>query len=133
MHEPYSEAWLRLPGGYVAAVCSRMDVLTWWNDPFDPRDATVVLAGGVALVWDEESGWRRGRFVSGRQGTRTVLTGVRHLGGGVLPAPDRVAELAAGPGLAERPVYRRYTDHGDGLDEELARWVSALAAAAGSR
>ena len=41
--------------------------------------------GKVALVWDEESGWRLGRFLSGEAGRRTELTGVRYLGGGLVP------------------------------------------------
>ena len=43
---------------------------------------------GSALVWDEESGWRLGSFVSGGRGEHTQLNGVRYLGGGLLPGPS---------------------------------------------
>ncbi|GAA0407760.1 hypothetical protein Acor_69450 [Acrocarpospora corrugata] len=123
--EPYSDAWLALAVPYVARVAEALDARRWWDDPFDPRDATILLAGGLALVWDEESGWRHGVFVSGRKGMRTELAGVRYLGGGVLPEPERVAELIPGS-REERPVYRSYRDFGDGLDRELVRYVGGL-------
>lgn len=131
---PYSDAWSRLPIAYVAQVAAALaDAVVWWNDPVDPRDATIRLADGSALVWDEESGWRHGRFVSGSQGVRTELAGVRYLGGGVLPEPARVGRLLAAArsgrsGGAHRPVYRSYRDHGDGLDGALAAYADRLAA-----
>ncbi|GAA4565871.1 DUF6292 family protein [Planotetraspora kaengkrachanensis] len=128
--EPYSEAWLRLPLPYVRQVADVLGdrVASWWDDPFDPRDATIRLTDGTALVWDEESGWRHGGFGSGRQGVRTVLGGVRHLGGGVLPEPARVVALLDDPayGGATRPVYRSYTDVHDGFDAALAGYAPVL-------
>ncbi|RMI46993.1 hypothetical protein EBO15_05075 [Actinomadura harenae] len=89
-----------------------------WLDPCGPRDATIVM-GAKALVWDEESGWRVGDFVSGEPGERTRLEDVRHLGGGVLIEPSEVAaRMAAG---TSEP-YRRYRSHEDdpeGLDAEV--------------
>ncbi len=125
--EPYSEDWLRLPVPYVrqvaAALGERVD--QWWDDPFDPRDATIRLMDGTALVWDEESGWRHGRFVSGEQGVRTQLAGVRFLGGGALPPPEHVATLLddTAYGSARRPAYRSYRHHDDGFDAALAGFV----------
>lgn len=125
--EPYSEDWLRLPVFYVRQVAESLGerVDQWWDDPFDPRDATIRLTDGTALVWDEESGWRHGRFVSGEQGVRTRLAGVRHLGGGVLPAPGRVVTLLdeTAYGSAWRPAYRSYRHYEDGFDAALAAFV----------
>jgi len=85
-----------------------------WLDPSDPRDATIVCrvqGEHLALVWDEETGWRSGRFVSGRQGERTRLDGEGYLGEDVLPAPETVA-LGVGAGAFTRP-YRKLRDHRD--------------------
>jgi len=127
MPEPYSSTWLSLPVHYVAPVAGALGarVLDWWDDPCDPRDATIRLIDGGALVWDEESGWRHGRFVSGEKGTRTVLSGVRYLGGGVLPRPAEIVSLLAGPGSADRPRYRAYTDVHDGFDQALESFAVA--------
>jgi hypothetical protein len=125
--EPYTEEWLRLPLSYVRRVAEVLGdrVSRWWDDPFDPRDATVRLVDGTALVWDEESGWRHGEFVSGRQGVRTIIAGVRYLGGGVLPGPGRVVALLddRAYGTASRPAYRSYTDVHDGFDAALAGYA----------
>ncbi|GAA0987473.1 DUF6292 family protein [Acrocarpospora macrocephala] len=123
--EAYSDAWLELPLAYVARVAEVLGAERWWDDPFDPRDATILLGHGRALVWDEESGWRRGTFLSGHKGVRTELAGAVYLGGGVLPEPERVADLLAGGGT-ERPVYRSYRDIGDGFDQELVRYAGGL-------
>jgi hypothetical protein len=90
-----------------------------WLDPRDPRDATIVL-DSQALVWDESTGWRHGRFVSGRQGVRTVLEGEAHLGGGLLPDPRTLA----GALNSNRPVTPpyRHPETRDGLDEALREW-----------
>jgi len=131
--EPYSVDWLELPAAYARRVAEALGprVVAWWDDPFDPRDATVRLGGGWALVWDEESGWRHGRFLSGVKGVRTELAEVRYLGGGVLPAPGRVEELLDGPfGGPVRPVYRSYRDLADGFDAALITYAGV---AAGSR
>ncbi|MCG5216841.1 DUF6292 family protein [Streptosporangium soli] len=135
--EPYTAEWFRMPVAYVRRVAEALaaggvEVLDWWDDPCDPRDATLRLAGDATLLWDEESGWRVGAFVSGEQGVRTVLDGVRYLGGGVLPRPEIVArllaEVRAGGGTAMRPLYRSYRHFNDGFDSGLlgyARLVTA--------
>ncbi|GAA0379035.1 hypothetical protein GCM10009530_32080 [Microbispora corallina] len=125
---PYSHAWLRLPVAYVAQVAEALGarVLQWWDDPYDPRDATVRLVDGDALVWDEETGWRHGRFVSGEKGVRTRLEGIRYLGGGVLPRPADVVGLLddARYGSGTRLVYRSFTDLHDGFDADLASYAA---------
>ncbi|MBG0814994.1 DUF6292 family protein [Planomonospora sp. ID82291] len=134
---PYSEEWLDLPVAYVRQVAETLGdlVATWWDDPCDPRDATIRLTDGTALVWDEESGWRRGRFFSGEKGERTVLTETLYLGGGVLPEPTKVARslapLRAGRngGTVDRPIYRSFRDHHDGFDALLAHYAEGLVTA----
>jgi hypothetical protein len=127
--EPYTAEWLRLPVAYVRQVADALalgglEIIDRWDDSSDPRDATLLLPGGVALVWDEESGWRRGVFVSGERGVRTVLDGARYLCGGVLPRPEIVgtllAELRRGGGTAMRPTYRSHRHFTDGFDSALA-------------
>ncbi|GGP12073.1 DUF6292 family protein [Nonomuraea glycinis] len=125
--EPYSDEWLQQPVCYVRLVVELLgaEVADWWEGPCDPREATVRLADGAALVWDEESGWRLGRFVSGGSGERTELTGSRYLGGGLLPRPERVpaalADARAGVGAcsAWRPCYRSHRSCHDGFDVAL--------------
>lgn len=128
MFKPYSPEWLSLPFHYVARVAESLgdQVLQWWDDPFDPRDATIRLTDGTALVWDEESGWRHGVFVGGEQGVRTVLADAAYLGGDVLPGPAEVAGLLAAGGAAERPHYRSYSDHEDGFDLLLAAYAVSV-------
>ncbi|GAB2815125.1 hypothetical protein GCM10027176_19710 [Actinoallomurus bryophytorum] len=92
-----------------------------WLDPSDPRDATVVLADTRALVWDEVTGWRIGRFGSGAQGVRTALEGAVHLGGGPLPPPAELARRVARGTAGPRREYRSYADS-DGFDEVLRRY-----------
>ncbi|GIH99052.1 DUF6292 family protein [Planobispora takensis] len=134
---PYSEEWLRLPAAYAAIVARALgdEAATWWDDPFDPRDATICLTDGTALVWDEETGWRHGGFVSGRKGERTVLSGMCYLGGGVLPEPARVVESLAllreggNADAADRPTYRSFRDYDDGFDALLAHYAEGLVTA----
>lgn len=99
-----------------------------WLDPRDPRDATILYSldtsrdassGPLAAVWDEETGWRSGDFVSGSQGSRTTLTNVRFLGGGLLPDRGEVARMIAGQTTAVPQTYRRYTDSSDGFETAL--------------
>jgi len=89
-----------------------------WLDPSDPRDATIVLEDGRALVWDEVKGWHLGLFRSGRQGLRTVLDDAVHLGGGPLPTPVELAWRAGSGMSVSGREYRSYTDL-DGLSEVL--------------
>ncbi|MFB4313367.1 DUF6292 family protein [Actinomadura sp. 21ATH] len=84
-----------------------------WLDPSGPRDATIVcrLKGETrALVWDEESGWRIGGFISGRPGERTQLSDARYLGQEVLPRPEKVAKAVVTD--STHPA-RKYRDHFD--------------------
>ncbi|GAA3094424.1 DUF6292 family protein [Streptosporangium carneum] len=130
--EPYTEEWRRQPAFYVSRVVQAMgaEVTDWWEGPCDPRAATILLTGGDALVWDEESGWRRGRYVSGDHDRCTVLADSRYLGGGLLPSPDRVpaavADALAGVGnsTAWRPCYRSYRHYRDGFDLALNGYLA---------
>jgi len=127
---PHPDTWVNLLHGYVAEAVRALarhefHVHRSWLDPADPRDATIVCSDRdlmLALVWDEESGWRRGSFVDGGQGRRTVLSQVAYLGGGVLPEPDALAHRITTRGTAAAPGYRRYGDVHDGLDDALRRW-----------
>lgn len=104
----------------VLALCAAgISVERSWLDPSGPRDATIVVASegsaaeavGAArrgaLVWDEETGWRYGQFVSGRQGERTVLDFVAYLGYGVLPHGAWVAEQWSCKASRPKRVFRR--------------------------
>ncbi|WP_030910968.1 DUF6292 family protein [Streptosporangium amethystogenes] len=125
--EPYTEEWRDQPAHYVGLVIEALgdQVESWWQGPCDPRAVTVRLTGGDALVWDEESGWRRGRYASGDPGTPTVLADDRYLGGGLLLSPRRIpsaiADARAGVGnsTAWRPCYRSYRHYHDGFDLAL--------------
>ncbi|MEV5892723.1 DUF6292 family protein [Nonomuraea fuscirosea] len=126
--EPYTDEWLQQPYGYVLQVRDLLgsEVVDWWKGPCDPRDATLKLADGTALVWDEESGWRLGAFVSGGRGRHTELSGVvRYLGHGLLPKPERVvaalhdARAGVGASSAWRPCYRSHRNCRDGFDVAL--------------
>ncbi|MFG1700884.1 DUF6292 family protein [Nonomuraea sp. NPDC049309] len=125
--EPYTEEWLHQPISYVQRVVEVLgsEVTDWWEGPCDPRCATVRLSDGGALVWDEESGWRFGRFVSGGRGLPTELSGVRYLGHGLLPRPERVPEAlrdaraGVGASSAWRPCYRSHRNCRDGFDVAL--------------
>ncbi|MUL39739.1 hypothetical protein FZ103_00850 [Streptomonospora sp. PA3] len=137
---PYSPQWVRLPEPYVDAVALRLaaegvTVLDHWNDPMDPRDATVIVrghdGGRLRFVWDEESGWRCGPLDA--EGW-TPLEATRYLPGGLLPDPAEVAATVRGvlagqpAGAAERPRYRSFHDYGDGLDARLAAYAAVRAA-----
>lgn len=132
--ESHADPWVDLTRGYVTAVVEALlaqgvDVFRSWLDPCDPRDATIEIGDGgtrraLALVWDEETGWRYGTFVAGHQGVRTVLDEVSYLGGGVLPEPAKVA-LRFRAGHAEAPRhYRSHADLCDDLDRHLQRYAS---------
>jgi hypothetical protein len=91
-----------------------------WLDPRGPRDATIVFGVNSALVWDEETGWRRGEYVSGEQGERTVLARAAALGGGVLPPGTEVAARVKEDVRLTPEVYRKYTDICDGFEVKLS-------------
>ncbi|MCF6470784.1 hypothetical protein FAF44_20655 [Nonomuraea sp. MG754425] len=125
--EPYTDEWVQQPISYVQQVVDALstEVADWWEGPCDPRDATLRLADGAALVWDEESGWRLGAFVSGGRGRHTELSGIRYLGHGLLPRPERVppalddARAGVGASSAWRPCYRSHRNCRDGFDVAL--------------
>ena len=126
---PHSDPRLDLLRAYVthavlALANGGVHVERSWLDPFDPRDATIVCVGRggtlTGLVWDEETGWRRGTFVAGQPGERTVLRGVGHLCGGLLPSGETLARRFAEGVRQPEQKYRRYTDLRDGLDTALA-------------
>jgi len=62
-----------------------------WLDPMGPLDATIVF-GSRALVWNEWTGWTIGAFISGQQGTRTILGNPTNLLDTIEPLPDVVAD-----------------------------------------
>lgn len=127
--EVHPDPWLELLGGYVReTVCALAEgglrPRASWLDPRDPRDATILLDGdglapGRALVWDEETGWRTGTYVDGRQGVRTELAGTTHLGGGVLVRPAEVAGRLRAGTTAPAERHRSYRAAHDGLDDAL--------------
>lgn len=123
----------------VALVEHGIRVHASWLDPRDPRDTTILYSldgngsgtsGPFAAVWDEETGWRAGTFVSGRQGVRTTLAEVRFLGGGLLPGGDEVARRILSCADVPAKTCRHYTDLTDGFEESLrAHGAVALARA----
>ena len=127
---PHPDSWIELARQYVtsavqALIADGLKVERSWLDPRDPRDATIVyslpeVTGPCALVWDEVTGWRRGRFSSGRQGVRTELSGVTYLGGGVLPSTAELVGRLVGRACEPYREYRSATDLRDGLDDALA-------------
>jgi hypothetical protein len=126
----HPDSWIDLTRPYITAavwslVNAGVPVTRSWLDPRDPRDATIVYSspatvGERALVWDEVTGWRYGRYEFGSQGTRTSLSDVSHLGGGVLlDGTDLVSRLISGASAPQRQ-YRQVTDLHDGLDDALS-------------
>jgi hypothetical protein len=123
----HEDPWLNLLHGYVTKAVRALQhrgvvVDRSWLDPCDPRDATIaytVRDKKNALVWDEETGWRAGQFVGGREGERTQLTGVVHIGGGVLLEPDAIAHRLVAGVTAPEHKLRSYGDVRDGLDDTL--------------
>ena len=128
----HPDPWVDLARGYITATArsladSDLQVRRSWLDPRDPRDATIIftdptvaaVSPELALVWDEACGWRVGNFESGEQGTRTVLSSVRHLGGGVLPSAPQVAQRIQTGASEPCREYRSAADLNDGLDDAL--------------
>ena len=125
----HPDPWVNLLGGYVTETVAALNagglqVQRSWLDPYDPRDATIVLAGTSALVFDEVTGWRHGRFVTGQPGVRTVLADVSYVGGGVLPGADVLAHRVINGIAAPRRDYRSVADLRDGFDDALRARVS---------
>jgi Family of unknown function (DUF6292) len=129
---PHSDPWVDVLRGYVtesveAIKAGGLLVDRSWLDPRNPRDATIIFthpasnvsAEKLALVWDEVTGWRRGVFVSGEQGVRTVLSGTDYLGGGLLPeGQELVGRVLAGASEGRRE-HRSVASLHDGLDDAL--------------
>lgn len=124
--------WVDLLRGYVRQTTrvladGGLPVEGSWLDPMNPRDATVVyrdVTGRRALVWDEQAGWRTGRFVFGRPGRRTVLADAAGIGGGVLPRPSEVAYRLTEGGTGVVVAGRTFGDTHDGLDDALRGYLS---------
>lgn len=131
--DAHPDPWLNILRGYVSATVSALAAgglrpEASWLDPRDPRDATILLAGDAqttstrplrALVWDEETGWRSGDYVSGEPGVRTELADPRHVGGGVLVAPGELTGRLQAGVIEPRRVHRSRHDLRDGLDDLL--------------
>ena len=122
----HPDPWLDMLRPYVAGTARALAAAGYrvegsWLDPRDPRDATIALAadGGqpTALVWDEETGWRRGVFLDGEQGRRTRLAHLEYLGGKLLPEPSAVPYLGVRGSRTVR--FRHHRDVRDGLDDFL--------------
>jgi hypothetical protein len=115
----------------AALVRHNFEVVDSWLDPRDPRDATIRLTlhtdrhpgpTDKALVWDEETGWRLGGFVSGRQGVRTILSQATALGGGLLPTGDDLARRIVDGATALPHRYRSHLSTQDGFEQAL--WMA---------
>lgn len=131
--DAHPDPWLNLLRGYVsttvhALAAGGLRPEASWLDPRDPRDATILLADDTrrtstravrALVWDEETGWRTGEYVSGEPGVRTEVAGPAYLGGGVLVDPGELAGRLHAGVSAPRQVHRSRCDLRDGLDDLL--------------
>ena len=128
----HPDPWVNVLRGYVSQAVEALAtggllIERSWLDPRNPRDATVIFsdpasnvsADKLALVWDEVTGWRRGTFVSGEQGARTVLSDVSHLGGGVLPSEDNVVNRVLAGASEPQRTYRSIADLRDGLNDAL--------------
>lgn len=120
----HADPWVNLLGGYVteaveALGAAGLRVDRSWLDPCDPRDATIRLADSTALVFDEVTGWRYGTFLAGQPGVRTCLADVKHVGGGVLLDPRKLAHRVSHRYSTLRREFRSVTDLHDGLDEAL--------------
>jgi hypothetical protein len=102
-----------------ALIAGGLQVQRSWLDPEGPRDATIVLAGAKALVFDEITGWRYGRFVAGQQGVRTTLSDISYVGGGVLLDTRELAPKVLSGVSVLRQEYRSFADLHDGLDDAL--------------
>lgn len=130
--DPYSGEWHDQPVSYVRQVVAELGGAEWWSGPCDPRQATVLLGAGEALVWDEECGWHVGGFLSGSADRHTELERVRYLGGGLLPRPERVPEALAdaragvGASSAWRPCYRSHRHCRDGFDLALTYYTQLV-------
>jgi hypothetical protein len=126
---PHPDVWVDLTRRYVTEAVQALGtgllkIESSWLDPRDPRDATIVyISPGTdsrrALVWDEVSGWRHGRFESGRPGVRTELSGIAYLGGGVLVSSAELAGRLLASASEPRREYRSVSDLHDGLDDVL--------------
>lgn len=137
--QKYPQEWVDLPFGYVTNVVAKLiaagvPVTRFWNDPCDPRDATILLPTGEAIVWDEVLGWRIGGFLTGQRGVRThlVLGTVRYFGDEVLPTPAKIVWCLTHGDMSKRaPLpYRSFTDFTDSFDKKLRRYPVLMVSSA---
>lgn len=138
---PHPDLWVDLLRDYVtstvwALASHDLRVQRSWLDPSDPRDATIVFtrttgaaisADAHALVWDEETGWRRGRFEAGQPGIRTRLINGTYLGGGMIPTPQEVARRVIAGVAAPARTHRSYLNSRDGINDALRTQAEAVA------
>jgi len=127
--DAHQDPWLNIMRGYVSAAVRALATgglrpEASWLDPKDPRDATILLTedgahAARALVWDEETGWRTGAYVSGEPGKRTALAEPVYLGGGVLVDPGELTARLREGISSPRQVHRSRHDLRDGLDDLL--------------
>jgi len=131
----HPDPWVNLLLGYVtgtveALTTGGLHIERSWLDPRGPRDATILYsapAGEImALVWDEETGWRCGNYLKGRQGLRTELAGASYLGGGVLLDAREVTRRLDEHVSEPRTQFRSADDLHDGLDDALGHESSRL-------
>jgi hypothetical protein len=124
---PHPDRWVNRPWGFITGITGQLIKAGFvidraWMDPSQPRDATLVLSDLRAITWDEDRGLLLGRYVSGHQGERTVLTGSVQLSKRILMEPAAVpAAVRAGRGT--KPTQLRSYGTRDGLDEALDRFI----------
>lgn len=124
---PHPDRWVNHPSGYITGIMGHLITTGFvidraWMDPCQPRDATLVLSDLRAITWDEDRGLLLGRYVSGRQGERTVLADPVQLSKSILMEPAAVpAAVRAGRGTEPTRLRRHGTR--DGLDEALDRFI----------
>jgi hypothetical protein len=126
----HADPWVDLLRSYVSGAVEALTlggllVERSWLDPMGPRDATILYASSskitMALVWDEVTGWRHGRYLGGQQGVRTALETPAYLGGGVLLGGRELTRRVISGESRPRHEYRSAEDLRDGLDGTLAR------------
>ena len=128
----HPDPWVNLLHGYVTGAVKNLAegglrIEHSWLDPRNPRDATIIYthpassasAEKLALVWDEETGWRQGVFRGGQQGIRTVLSDTTYLGGGVLLEDSALVGRVLAGASEPRSEFRSVADLHDGLDDAL--------------
>ena|SRR2546421_2791106 len=135
--DPHPDPYVDATRPYVMSVVQALldhgiSVPQSWLDPRDPRDATITLGHLeatrpdvlYALVWDEETGWRRGIFRSGQPGIRTVLDKATTLAGQLLPPGEQVAMHILSNTRSQPRMFRSHRDLHDGFEARLRQaWL----------